>query len=248
MASRSFSEEDLICPLCCDIFINPVLLSCNHSVCRNCIQMFWENQESKECPVCSRRSSKDYPPVHFALKKHCETFLEERRQKWSSGICSVHKGKLKLFCLDDQELVCFMCRDLRKHTNHKFYPADEIDAQRTERQIKAEFEELHQFLRNEEAARITTLREEEKQESHIMMEKIEETSKQISSLTRTIRDIEEQIKYEDISFLQVLMNFLLNNLHFFLFSYRTLRACCIGLCFLFLVDLLCCSESNHQRL
>jgi len=39
-----------------------------------------------------------------------------------------------------------------------------------------------------------------------MKEKIEETSKPISSLTITISDIEEQMKAEDVSFLQVSIN------------------------------------------
>ncbi len=40
-----------------------------------------------------------------------------------------------------------------------------------------------------------------------MIDKIEETSKQIVYLTRTIRDTEEQMKAEDDSFLRVLMSF-----------------------------------------
>ncbi|KAF5886753.1 tripartite motif-containing protein 35-like, partial [Clarias magur] len=75
-----------------------------------------------------------------------------------------------------------------------------IQARHTERQIKEEFEKLHQFLRDEEAARITALREEEEQKSPMM--KIETLSRDISSLSDTIRAIEEQMRAEDVSFLQ----------------------------------------------
>ncbi len=34
----SLSEDDYICPVCCEIFKNPVFLSCSHSVCKECIQ------------------------------------------------------------------------------------------------------------------------------------------------------------------------------------------------------------------
>ncbi|KAG7492505.1 hypothetical protein MATL_G00015280 [Megalops atlanticus] len=47
-----------------------------------------------------------------------------------------------------------------------------IQAQNTERQIKAEFEKLHQFLRDEEEARLAALREEEEQKSHMMKVKM----------------------------------------------------------------------------
>ncbi|KAF5899617.1 tripartite motif-containing protein 35-like, partial [Clarias magur] len=82
--------------------------------------------------------------------------------------------------------------------------ADHIttQAQHTERQIKKEFEKLHQFLRDEEAARIAALREEEEQKSQMMMEKIEKLSRDISSLSDTIRGIEEEMRAEDVSFLQ----------------------------------------------
>ncbi|XP_048021177.1 tripartite motif-containing protein 12A-like [Megalobrama amblycephala] len=243
MASQSFAEEDLSCPVCCDIYINPVLLPCSHSVCSSCIQKVWENKTLKECPVCRTTSSNDRPPLNLALKNLCESFQKERRQRSSSEdetVCSFHKEKLKLFCLDDQQLVCLVCRDSRKHSNHRFCPIDEaamdnkeilstslerlqeelrisvnheqnlcksaedikFQAHLTVTQIKQEFEELHQFLRNEEVLRITALRKEEEQRNQMMEEKMQEMTKQISSLTNIIRDIEQQMKAEDVSFLQ----------------------------------------------
>ncbi|KAG7330797.1 hypothetical protein KOW79_004766 [Hemibagrus wyckioides] len=77
-----------------------------------------------------------------------------------------------------------------------------IQAQHTERQIKEQFEKLHQFLRDEEAVRITALREEEEQKSQMMKEKIEKLSRDISSLSDTIRAIEEEMRAEDVLFLQ----------------------------------------------
>ncbi|KAJ8274060.1 hypothetical protein COCON_G00086850 [Conger conger] len=65
-----------------------------------------------------------------------------------------------------------------------------------------EFEKLQQFLKDEEAARITALREEEEQKSQMMKEKIEKMTEEISSLSEQIRAIEEELGAEDISFLQ----------------------------------------------
>ncbi|XP_030642410.1 tripartite motif-containing protein 35-like [Chanos chanos] len=240
MASKSLmSEEDFSCPVCCDIFRDPVVLSCSHSVCKVCLQQFWEKQDSKNCPVCRRRSSKDNPPVSLALKNLCEAFLQERSQRTSAEseeLCSQHREKLKLFCVDDKQPVCWVCQTSKKHTNHKLCPIDEFahdkreelktalkplqeklrifenvkqtcehiksQAKHTERQIKEEFEKLHQFLRDEEAARIAAVREEEEQKSQMMKEKIEEMSREISHLSDSIRAIEEEIKAEDISFLK----------------------------------------------
>ncbi|XP_026108475.1 tripartite motif-containing protein 35-like isoform X2 [Carassius auratus] len=127
MASQS--EEDYICPVCCDIFKTPVFLSCSHSVCKECLHQFWRTKGTQECPVCRRRSSKDDPPVNLVLKNLCESFLKERNEVRSSGseeICSLHSEKLKLFCLEDKQPVCLVCINSKKHDNHKFRPIDEV--------------------------------------------------------------------------------------------------------------------------
>ncbi|XP_031435947.1 zinc-binding protein A33-like [Clupea harengus] len=232
------SVEDLSCSVCTDIFKDPVVLSCSHSFCKVCLQQCWRTKGSRECPVCRRRSSRDEPPTNRALRNLCETFLQERGQR--GALCSLHGDKLKLFCHDDQQLVCFLCRDSKLHKNHNFSPIAEAavdhkeelkvkvdplkeklkafekvkltydktakhiktQAQNTEKQIKEEFEKLHKFLRDEERARTASLRDEEEQKSQMMKKKIEKMSREISSLSDTIRAIEEKVGSDDITFLQ----------------------------------------------
>ncbi|XP_058625617.1 E3 ubiquitin-protein ligase TRIM35-like [Onychostoma macrolepis] len=125
----SLSVDDFSCPVCHEIFKNPVLLSCSHSFCKECLQKFWRSKKTQECPVCSRRSSKSEPPPNLALKNLCESFLKERNERRSSGseeICSLHSEKLKLFCLEDKQPVCVVCRDSKQHDNHKFRPISEV--------------------------------------------------------------------------------------------------------------------------
>ncbi|XP_076849731.1 E3 ubiquitin-protein ligase TRIM35-like [Brachyhypopomus gauderio] len=243
-ATNPLSEEEFSCPVCCDIFRDPVILSCTHSVCKTCLQQFWETNGSQECPVCRRRSSRDNPPLNRALKNLCEAFLESRSQRSSAGsevLCSLHNEKLKLFCLEDQQPVCLVCQTSKAHKTHDCCPVDEAvcdfknkfktslkslqqhlkvleedkqvyektaahikyQAQHTERQIKEEFEKIHQFLRDEEAARIAALKEEEEQKSHMMRRKIEEMSGEIASLSDQIRNTEKEMEAENIPFLLV---------------------------------------------
>ncbi|XP_033981617.1 E3 ubiquitin-protein ligase TRIM39-like [Trematomus bernacchii] len=122
MASRL--EEDLCCPVCQEVFRDPVILSCCHSFCKACLQNWWDGKEVKECPVCRRKSSKEFI-INFALKNLCETFLQERDQRSPEALCSLHSEKLKLFCLDHQQPVCHICRDSKTHTNHRITPIDE---------------------------------------------------------------------------------------------------------------------------
>ncbi|KAM4624090.1 nuclear factor 7, ovary-like [Polymixia lowei] len=129
MASRSsLPEEDLSCPVCYDVFKDPVILSCSHSFCKACLQKWWTEKVIHECPVCKRRSSKNKPPCNLVLKNLCEAFLQERGQRASAGsegLCSLHNEKVKLFCLDHQQPVCLVCQDSKQHNNHRFRPIDE---------------------------------------------------------------------------------------------------------------------------
>uniref|UniRef100_A0A9J7X1Z8 Uncharacterized protein n=1 Tax=Cyprinus carpio carpio TaxID=630221 RepID=A0A9J7X1Z8_CYPCA len=124
----SQAEYDYICPVCRDIFTDPVVLSCSHSVCKECLQQFWRTSNTRECPMC-KKSSRDDPPVNLVLKNLCESFLKDRNEVRSSGseeICSLHREKLKLFCLEDKQPVCVVCVNSQKHDNHKFRPIDEV--------------------------------------------------------------------------------------------------------------------------
>uniref|UniRef100_A0A8C4H6X4 Nuclear factor 7, brain n=1 Tax=Dicentrarchus labrax TaxID=13489 RepID=A0A8C4H6X4_DICLA len=206
---------------------DPVVLSCSHSFCKDCLK------------ICKRRSSKNQPPFNLTLKKLCESFLQERDQRSSEALCSLHSEKLKLFCLDHQQPVCLVCRDSKKHTNHRFRPIDEaaqdhkeelqksleplkeklkvcegvkvkfdqtaehmkVQARRTERKIKEQFKKLHQFLEEEEEARLAALREEEEQKSQMRKEKMEALSREIAALSDTVRATEEELRAEDVSFL-----------------------------------------------
>ncbi|XP_029006779.1 zinc-binding protein A33-like [Betta splendens] len=120
----SGSEEDFCCIVCQEVFTDPVVLSCSHSFCRDCLKRWWKEKPTQECPVCKRKSSRLDPPLNRVLKNLCESFLQDRGQT-SETLCSLHHEKLRLFCLDHQQPVCLICRDSKKHTNHRFKPIDE---------------------------------------------------------------------------------------------------------------------------
>ncbi|XP_059202795.1 nuclear factor 7, brain-like [Centropristis striata] len=176
MASRL--EKELCCPVCQDIFKEPVTLSCHHSFFKDCLQSYWTEKQTKECPLCKRRSSMRFPPVNFALKSVCESFLQERDQTASEALCSLHSEKLKLFCLDHQQPVCLVCRDSEKHTNHRFRPIEEAA-----RQLKKELQETLEPLKKK-----LKVSDQVKVKFHQTAEHIQVQAR------RTERQIKEQFK------------------------------------------------------
>ncbi|XP_040889151.1 E3 ubiquitin-protein ligase TRIM39-like [Toxotes jaculatrix] len=145
----SQSEKDLSCPICHEIFKDPVLLSCSHSFCKDCVQRWWREQKKKECPVCKTVPLLTYPPRNLVLKNLCESFVQRRDQRASAGsepLCSLHSEKHRLFCLDHQEPVCVVCRDSKTHSNHRFRPIDEA-AQDHREELQKSLEPLKEKLK-----------------------------------------------------------------------------------------------------
>lgn len=118
-------EEDLCCPICQDIFKNPVILLCSHSFCKDCIQSWWTDKAIKVCPVCKVKHLRTDAPCNLALKKLCEAFSQQKAQEAAVPLCGLHSERLKLFCLDHQEPVCLICQASKAHSNHRFKPTDE---------------------------------------------------------------------------------------------------------------------------
>lgn len=131
-SNKSPFEVYLSCPVCGEVFKDPVVITCNHSVCQACLHTLWDTRGSRECPVCGRKSSQDCPPVNLVLKSLCENLPQGANGTASntalgdSGIvCGLHGEKLKLFCVDTHEPVCVVCRDSKTHKDHTFSPIDE---------------------------------------------------------------------------------------------------------------------------
>ncbi|XP_030272467.1 nuclear factor 7, brain-like [Sparus aurata] len=240
-------ESYLSCHVCSETFRDPVSLSCNHSFCSSCLQRFWEQAENKNCPICKRRSSKEFPGVNFALKELADSFAgrqksgsseAEKGEKKVEVVCSKHQEEPKLFCEDEQRAVCPVC-EFSLHQSHKVVPVKQAVSElkeqlksdlkslqdkrnkykqvkktyseliqhskkqllSTERQIRAEFNKLHQFLKEEEESRLAALREEEEQKGKTVSREMKMIEEQLSSLSDSICAVEEELQKHNVPFL-----------------------------------------------
>ncbi|XP_054472092.1 nuclear factor 7, ovary-like [Anoplopoma fimbria] len=131
------------------------------------------------CSVSEKHTKHRFKPINEAAKKH-----KKKLQKTLEPL----KEKLKVF----------------KEVKVKFHQTAEhmkVQARSTKRQIKDQFKKLHQFLEEEEEARLAALREEEEQKSQMMKEKMEALSREIAALSDTVRATEDELRAEDVSFL-----------------------------------------------
>ncbi|XP_061565130.1 nuclear factor 7, ovary-like [Cololabis saira] len=71
----------------------------------------------------------------------------------------------------------------------------------TEKQIRAEFNKLQQFLKEEEESRLAALREEEEQKGRRISGERKRIQEQISSLSDSISAVEEELQKDNMTFL-----------------------------------------------
>uniref|UniRef100_A0A3Q3EXN2 Uncharacterized protein n=1 Tax=Labrus bergylta TaxID=56723 RepID=A0A3Q3EXN2_9LABR len=213
---------DLTCPICLDIFKDPVMLSCCHSFCRDC----WKEKKNQECPLCKRRHPKDWLPPNFALKNLSESFLQERDQRASEDLCSPHSKKLKLFCLDHQELVCLVCRDSETHSKHTIRPIDEAARQHKKKlqetlesvkkklnvfkEVKVKFDRTAEHIQVQARHTERQIKEqfkklhqflEEEEEARLCALREEEEQKS-QRMKEEMEALKDELRAEDVSFLK----------------------------------------------
>ncbi|KAF7658888.1 hypothetical protein LDENG_00005590 [Lucifuga dentata] len=54
-AGSLLSKEQFLCPICLDVFTQPVSTPCGHNFCKECIQRYWQSTKWSQCPMCKQR-------------------------------------------------------------------------------------------------------------------------------------------------------------------------------------------------
>ncbi|XP_067375903.1 nuclear factor 7, brain-like [Channa argus] len=142
---------------------------------------FCEDEERAVCPVCefSLHHSHKVVPIEQAvsdLKQQLKSdlkFLKDKRNKYKQ----VEKTYNEMIEHSKKQLLS------------------------TEKQIRAEFNKLHQFLKEEEESRLAALREEEEQKGKTISSEMKKIQEQISSLSVSICAVEEDLQKHNVPFL-----------------------------------------------
>lgn len=133
-------SRDLTCSICLDLFKQPVSLPCDHTFCQGCIAGYWAGPRAPgqggtgSCPQCRKVfTGQSYRPnriVANIVESYCQGLEESRAgvggrmgdmegaERPAVPHCVRHGEELKLYCEEDQELVCLVCGLSQEHRNH----------------------------------------------------------------------------------------------------------------------------------
>ena len=122
-------EEEVKCPLCMDIFIEPKKLSCDHIICRQCLEnLILRTTDGRLiCPICRNTTplqvsnASQFPSAHQVnrlIDIYQKTLQEQSQATLTAAateqpqlpICSLHTSQpLALYCETCQKTICRDC-------------------------------------------------------------------------------------------------------------------------------------------
>uniref|UniRef100_H9G3X6 Uncharacterized protein n=1 Tax=Anolis carolinensis TaxID=28377 RepID=H9G3X6_ANOCA len=209
------ASKKQLCSICLEYFKDPVIIDCGHVFCQKCIAQCWSVPDTDtSCPQCREPcQQRNLRPirqlasiVEIAKKFSCQT------ARWAEILeegCEHHQEPLKLFCEDDQILICVVCDKSKEHRQHKVIPKKEafeeyrekIETERTK--IVTEFKQLREFLDEKEQHLLTQLQDIDKEIQSINNEESARLSEEVSSIETVIKKMEEKHNQSENELLQV---------------------------------------------
>uniref|UniRef100_A0A8C3HVF6 RING-type E3 ubiquitin transferase n=1 Tax=Chrysemys picta bellii TaxID=8478 RepID=A0A8C3HVF6_CHRPI len=159
--------------------------------------------------------------------------LQAAKGAGADGVCGEHQETLKLFCEEDQTPICVVCDRSRAHRAHSVVPIEEaaqeykvgnccqIIGNESEchmlpvsinevsspwQKIVSEFQQLRQFLGEQERLLLAQLEKLDEEIVRIQNENVSKLSEQVSHLSELIGELEGKCQKPVSEFLQVRLN------------------------------------------
>ncbi|XP_063346091.1 nuclear factor 7, brain-like [Pelmatolapia mariae] len=144
-------------------------------------KLFCVDEQRAVCPVCefSLHQSHKVVPVEEAVS--------DLKEQLKSDLKSLQDKRNKYKQVEETY------NEMSEHMKKQLLS--------TERQIRAEFNKLQQFLKEEEESRLAALREEEEQKGRTISREMKMIEEQISSLSDSISAVEEELQKHSVPFL-----------------------------------------------
>ncbi|XP_054581082.1 putative tripartite motif-containing protein 49B [Eptesicus fuscus] len=133
-------QNELICSICRNYFIDPITIECGHSFCRPCFYLSLPNRSVlAHCSECQKAIQQRDFHTNVCLKQMVLTvrqaslwhFLHSKDNR-----CRIHMEAKQIFCEDQRSLLCLHCSTSQEHEAHRHCSVEEAAEQHREKLLK----------------------------------------------------------------------------------------------------------------
>ncbi|XP_078508680.1 zinc-binding protein A33-like [Lissotriton helveticus] len=112
---------ELSCPICHELFREPVVLECSHDFCRECIDRYWASVDVCTCPMCKR----EHPGRKYTPVRTLGRLADTHREKEAADAAGRQQ---LLFCEEDEAVVPGHAAGTPEHCGHSLLPLPQAAA------------------------------------------------------------------------------------------------------------------------
>lgn len=103
------SEQQLLCPICLDVFNLPVSTPCGHNFCKDCLREYWHSAELSQCPVCKQKFYRRPEfKVNTLISEVVSQFKRSLEKKDEYDACNVDQNSNQ-----KGDVTCVVCVEKR---------------------------------------------------------------------------------------------------------------------------------------
>ncbi|XP_061582194.1 tripartite motif containing 105 [Cololabis saira] len=180
--SKGSLREDLTCAICCDLFRDPVMLSCMHHFCKPCISRYWRGTHGPvTCPQCRKEFSCKQFQTNYLVAAMVEKVRATTSDAYSKNLEKKLRETLQSHHLRKEDVISSIRRDKDKMNVIKRVGAD------LQARVKGEFRALHQILQDEETSMLEQLRREREEE-------LEKVRRHLEASELAVRELEDNMR------------------------------------------------------
>ncbi|XP_060094069.1 E3 ubiquitin-protein ligase TRIM7-like isoform X2 [Heteronotia binoei] len=152
------------------------------------LEYFCKEDEAPLCLICGvSQAHKDHQvlPLEEAIKENTAVVVARKGR-----VCQKHQEPLKLFCKDDEALICVVCDRSKEHRDHETLPLEEAS-----QEYKDQFCSCLEILKKKRE-RIAGYRDSaEKESQDLLKQTTEEKQKTLAKFRQLHVFLEEQEKH-----------------------------------------------------